>query len=241
MGADPGREEGVRAASRPPAPSAPSRRRSPGVGEWPSLPARRSGSNALRSQPAAAGVARRASLQGDRAQAASGGGERDGRQAAHGVPQPGRSSRRHTSRTPHAPKRLRDLGQGQGSPRAVGVAAHVEDQVDAASDLLANSLVREPDSRHQRQGLKPPNGVLGRVRVHSRERPRMPGVQGDQQVQRLGPADLADHDAAGPHPQRVSQQVADRHLAPPLDRRRPALQPHDMGLAQAAARRRPRS
>ena len=47
------------------------------------------------------------------------------------------------------------------------------------------------------------------------------------------PAHLADHDPVRSHAQRVAKQVANRHLAAPLDARRAALQAHDVGLAQA--------
>ena len=65
----------------------------------------------------------------------------------------------------------------------------------------------------------------------------MPGIEGREEVERLHPADLADDDAIGPHPQRVSKQVADGHLPAALDARRPALEPDHMWLAQAKLRR----
>ena len=47
-----------------------------------------------------------------------------------------------------------------------------------------------------------------------------------------GAADLTDHDPVGPHSERVSKQVADRHLPAALDRCRAALEPDDVRLAQ---------
>ena len=109
----------------------------------------------------------------------------------------------------------------------------MDDELDPAPHLLADRLVRQPDAGHQRQRLEPAQRIGGRVRVHGRQRAVVAGVERGQQVERLGPAHLADHDPVGPHAQRVAKQVADRHLAPPLDARRPALEPHHVRLAQA--------
>ena len=95
------------------------------------------------------------------------------------------------------------------------------------------AVVGQADAGHQGEGLDPRDRVAGRVRVHGRERPVVAGVERGQQVERLGAADLADHDPVRAHPQRVAEQVADRHLSPALDARRPALEPHHMGLLQA--------
>jgi hypothetical protein len=68
--------------------------------------------------------------------------------------------------------------------------------------------------------------------VDGGERAVVAGVEGGEQVQRLDAPHLADHDPVGPHPQGIAQQVADRHLAPALDSRRPALEANDVGLLQ---------
>ena len=72
-----------------------------------------------------------------------------------------------------------------------------------------------------------------RVRVHGRQRAVVSGVERLQHVERLGAAHLPHHDPVRPHPQRVRHQLPDRHLAAPLDVRRPRLQPHHVPLAQA--------
>ena len=109
----------------------------------------------------------------------------------------------------------------------------MDDQVDAAPHLLGDRLVRQADPGHQRQRLEPAQRIGGRVGVDGRERAVVAGVERGQQVERLGAADLADHDPVGPHPQRVAQQVANRHLPPALDAGRPALQPDHVRLLQA--------
>ena len=69
--------------------------------------------------------------------------------------------------------------------------------------------------------------------MDGREGAVVAGVERGQQVERLGPAHLADHDPVRAHPQRVAQQVADRHLPPALDARRPALEPDHVRLLKA--------
>jgi hypothetical protein len=49
----------------------------------------------------------------------------------------------------------------------------------------------------------------GAVGVDGRQRAVVAGVHGLEHVQGLGPADLADDDAVGPHAQRVADEVAD--------------------------------
>ena len=77
--------------------------------------------------------------------------------------------------------------------------------------------------------------------MDGRERAVVAGVERGQQVERLGAAHLADHDPVGPHPQRVAQQVADRHLAPALDARPAGSRAGPRAAAAGAARPRPRS
>ena len=49
-------------------------------------------------------------------------------------------------------------------------------------------------------------------------------VQGEQQVERLGIADLADDEPIGSHAQRLLDEAAKRHLAGALEARLPTLQ-----------------
>ncbi len=108
----------------------------------------------------------------------------------------------------------------------------MDDHVHSASELGTDHFERQTDAGHQREHLDPVERVSGRTGMHGRERAVMTGVQGGQQVERLRSTHLADHDAIGPHPQSVLQQVPDRHLAAALDARRPRFQPDNMRLAE---------
>ena len=125
-----------------------------------------------------------------------------------------------------------DLGHLGHQARTSLAASHVDHEVDPARELLADRLVRKPDARHQGEGLESAQGVGRRVRVHGRQRAVVAGVERREQVEGFGAAHLADHDPVGPHAQRVAQQVADRDLTAPLDRRGSALEPNDVRLAQ---------
>ena len=72
--------------------------------------------------------------------------------------------------------------------------------------------------------------------MNRREGAVVTGVERGQQVERLRPPHLADHDPVRAHPQRVAKQVPHGHLTLALDAGRPALQPHHMTLLQAQLR-----
>jgi hypothetical protein len=61
----------------------------------------------------------------------------------------------------------------------------------------------------------------------------VPRVHGLEHVERFGPPDLPDHDAVGPHPQGVADEVSDRHLAPSLDVGRARFELKHVRLTQA--------
>ena len=228
-GAGPGRRPGTPQAAAPTVPSAASRRRSASVGAYPSRPARRSGSTASASQRPSAGLAMTASRTATAADPARGGA-------------PGRPGRRRgplAHRRPHL--------RGPPTPPAAETTSPTSTTRRAPSASRArwttSSIPRRTCSRiascgrpmpgHQRQGLEPAKGVVGRVGVHGRERAVVPRVERGQQIEGLGPAHLADHDPVRAHPERVPQEVADRHLSPALDARRAALEPDHVRLAQA--------
>ena len=73
--------------------------------------------------------------------------------------------------------------------------------------------------------------------MQGRQRPVVSRVERGQQVEGLAAAHLADHDPVRSHAQGVSKQVANRHLAAPLDALGPTLQTHHVGLTQAELRR----
>ena len=60
----------------------------------------------------------------------------------------------------------------------------------------------------------------------------LPPTSGNSRAGSVGAAHLADDDAVGAHAQRVAHEAADRHLARALQRGRPRLEAHDVGVAQ---------
>ena len=125
-----------------------------------------------------------------------------------------------------------DLGDLSDAPRAVDEPRDVDEQVEAACDLLADRLDRQLDAGHQHEHLEPVQRVTRRVRVDRRERSVVAGVHRLEHVERLGAADLADDDPVGPHAERVANEVADADLALALDVRRTRLERDDVPLVQ---------
>ena len=72
-------------------------------------------------------------------------------------------------------------------------------------------------------------GAVGVDRAHAGQ----PGVEGEQQVEALLGADLADDDPAGPHPQALLDQVAQPDLAGALEPGLPGLERHPVGVREA--------
>lgn len=69
--------------------------------------------------------------------------------------------------------------------------------------------------REERQRTQLEQGLSRGVRVERRQ-PRQPGVEGDEQVERLLGADLAHDDPARPHPEALLDQMPQLDLAGPL-------------------------
>ena len=109
----------------------------------------------------------------------------------------------------------------------------MHDEVQRVRDLRTHRGVRQAEPGHQRERLHAAQGLRRRAGVDGRERAVMAGRERGEHVVRLGPADLADDDPVRAHPQRVSHQRADRHLAAPFDVRRPRLEPHDVRERQS--------
>jgi hypothetical protein len=65
----------------------------------------------------------------------------------------------------------------------------------------------------------------------------MTGVHRLQHVERLAPSDLADDDPIRPHPKRVADQIAHRHLAAAFHVRRTCFEGDDMRIRQTQLRR----
>ena len=99
-------------------------------------------------------------------------------------------------------------------------------------DLLPDGPGGQVEPGHEHHGLEPGQRVAGRVGVDGRDRAVVAGVHGLEHVEGLGPADLADDDAVGPHAQRVADEVADADLASTFDVGRPALEADHVALAE---------
>ena len=113
----------------------------------------------------------------------------------------------------------------------------MDEEVEAARDLLADRLHRQLDAGHQDEHLEPVQRVASRVRVDRRERAVVARVHRLEHVERLGAATLADDDPVGPHAERIANEVADAYLALALDVRRARLQRHDVSLLELKLRR----
>src|SRR3954463_2680448 len=124
------------------------------------------------------------------------------------------------------------LGHVGDPAGAVAQPGELDDDVDGGGNLLADGAQRQVHAGHEHQRLEAGDGVPGRVRVHRGQRAVVPGVHRLQHVQALAATALPDHDAVGPHPQRVADEVADRDRAFALDVGRPRLQPDHVLLLQ---------
>ena len=81
------------------------------------------------------------------------------------------------------------------------MSAELDDDVDRGVDLVADRAIRHVDVAHRAKGLQARERVLGRVRVHRRERALVTGVHRLEHVQRLAAATLTDDDPVGAHTQ----------------------------------------
>ena len=158
---------------------------------------------------------------------------RAARTSPSGARQAGRPSRIGVELTDaDAAGNAHDLADRDDAARAVGHPRLVDDEVHRAGHLLADRLVRQPESGHQRERLDAPQRLLRRTGMDGRQRAVVAAGHRREHVERLGAADLPDDDAVRPHAQRVSHEPADRHLAASLQRCRARLEPHDVRMAQ---------
>ena len=113
-----------------------------------------------------------------------------------------------------------------------GVEAEVHDEVDRARDRGHDEPRRDVLARQQRQGAELHQRLARAVGVQRRHAGQA-GVEGQQQVEALGRPDLADDDPGRPHPQRLADQVAQRHLAGALEPDLPRLHRDPVGMREA--------
>src|SRR5437870_4351475 len=124
------------------------------------------------------------------------------------------------------------LGDGYHLARPVREAAHLNDDVDRAGNLLPHRLFGQVEIRHRNHRLQTTEGIAWTIGVQGRQRAVMTGVHGLQHVDRLWTPDLADDDAIRPHAQRVDQELALRHLPLTLDVGAACLEAYHMRLPQ---------
>ena len=126
---------------------------------------------------------------------------------------------------------LNDRESGQPAD-ARSVAGQVDDDVDARDQLAVRGGAGQtrPRSPAPRCGPAARSALLG---MDGAGAALVTGVERGQQVDHLGAAHLSDHEAVGPHAQRLTYQVAHRHLTSTLGVGRTRLEPHDVVVARS--------
>ena len=111
------------------------------------------------------------------------------------------------------------------------VDAEVDDEVDRRRHRGDHEAGRDVLPGQQRQGAHLDQRLAGAVGV-DRAHARKAGVEGEQQVEALLGAHLADDDPARPHPQALLDQVAQPDLAGALEPGLPGLQRHPVRVRE---------
>src|SRR5450759_4328322 len=125
-----------------------------------------------------------------------------------------------------------DLGDRRHLARAIAQPVQLDDEVDAAAHLLANSPYGKVDAGHQDEGLEPGQRVARGVGVQGRHRAIVAGVHRLQHVKRLAATALTDDDALRAHAQGIDDQSLNGDLTFSVDVLWPCLEPADMLLVQ---------
>jgi len=105
----------------------------------------------------------------------------------------------------------------------------VHDQVDAAGHHGLGHSGRETRCRQQDHVGQALEGIGGAVGVAGRERTVVPGVEGLEHVECLGPANLSNNDSVWTHTQGISDQVPHGDLSHTFTVGRACLEPDDVG------------
>src|SRR3954471_7569804 len=116
-------------------------------------------------------------------------------------------------------------------------ACNVNDHVDGQCDRFADASMRQTDIRGQHAMREPRQGLVGGVRVDRAEASEVAGVEGLQEVEGLGAADLADDDPSGQVHKGCAEQVSDadrrqRRLVPQRHLSSPRLQSEQIGFVE---------
>ena len=91
----------------------------------------------------------------------------------------------------------------------------MDDRADAPSDKATDD-VETGAGCGERHGFEAGGDLFGAAGVEGRHEAAVAGVGGLEHVEHLRAADLADDDAVGAHAEGVSDQLAQRDLAPAL-------------------------
>jgi hypothetical protein len=118
-----------------------------------------------------------------------------------------------------------DLGQ---HPPATPVPRQVQDDLHCGGELAVQR--RTPETAEGTERLEPGRDLGGTIGVHRAAAAVVAGVQCRQELDDLRAADLTDHDPIGPHPQRLPDQVAQRHLPRSFDVGRPRHQSYHVRM-----------
>ena len=130
-----------------------------------------------------------------------------------------------------------DLRQAGHASRPVGVARHLNHQIDGGGHLLFHGPGRKLESCHRHHRLESCQSVPGGIGVNGGERAVVAGVHGLQHVDGFAAAHLPHHDAVGAHSEAVDHQLALGNLSLPLDIGGPGLQAHHVLLPELQLRR----
>lgn len=107
----------------------------------------------------------------------------------------------------------------------------MDENVEGGGDLGVQRASGQ--STQGTQGLQPRRNISRGVGVNGAAAALMAGVQRCEEVCQLSSADLADHQAIGPHSQGVPDQVGQGDRPDPLRVGWPSLQPNDVRMLRA--------
>src|SRR5438552_3692209 len=125
-----------------------------------------------------------------------------------------------------------DLGDMRHDASPIAQPGLLHQQGDAADDLFTDGLEWQVGATHDHHGLDPVDRILWTVGVHRGHASIVASVHRLEHVEGFGGAAFADHDAVGPHPQGVDDEVSDGDRAAPFDVGAPRFQRDQVALAE---------
>ena len=128
--------------------------------------------------------------------------------------------------------RSEQFADSQDTPNTALESRDVNDEIDAARDIVAYNWDGEIEACHRDHHFHTGQGVAGIIRVNGRERAFVAGIHGLEHVQRLGATDFTDDDSIGSHPEAVANQFALAILAMAFGVGRPGFHAHNVRMIQ---------